>query len=306
MEVVMKKHILVVLCMFLAAGADAVIVAGGGGTQNTIAPTGGQGWDYVGKIDHATANSSVTYISNNWFITAYHVQALDNPTSVLLGGSSYSIDAGSWTRLQNSVGGDADLAMFRVASDVGMPGLTVRSSGTANGSALTMIGNGRNRASGLTQWNVNTGTDPWTWTEIGAGGNASGYKWASGSTKRWGTNNKDADLGLVNDGFGITDMFYTDFDPVAEEAQGATYDSGGGVFVDSGGSWELAGIMLTTTGYSGQPGSTAVFGNTTYIADMQHYAGQISATAAIPEPAVLVLMGSLPLAAFFIRRIFVI
>ena len=296
----MRSDILAVLCVFSAVAAEAVIVSGGDGSQNTTAPSGGQGWDYVGKIDHATANSGVTYISNNWFITAYHIQSLDNPTGVILGGSTYSIDAGSWTRLQNSSGGNADLAMFRVTGGtVGLPGLTVRSSNLPNNSALTMIGNGRNRAAGLTYWDAG-------WNEVPSGGTYSGYKWAAGSQKRWGTNTKQANAGLVNDGFGITDMFFTDFDAASGEAQGATYDSGGGVFVNNGGNWELAGVMLTTSGYSGQPAGTAVFGNRTYSADMRYYADQINTTAAIPEPSVFVLAVLAPSAAFFIRRTFLL
>lgn len=153
-----------------------------------------------------------------------------------------------------------------------------------------MIGNGRNRATDQSFWNVDTGTGPWTWTENGLPTNASGYYWASGSTRRWGSNTKEGDAGLVNDGFGITDMYYTDFDAVVGEAQGATYDSGGGVFVENAGEWELAGLMLTTSGYSGQPGSTAVFGNRTYVADMQYYADQINTTSTIPEPATALLL----------------
>ncbi len=280
----MRKLIYVVLFALCVVGAEAVIVAGGDGTQNTSSPVGGQGWDYVGRIDHVSAFSSVTYISNNWFITAHHIKVLDNPTGVLLGGASYSIDPNSWTRLTNSVGGNADLDMFRVVGGmVGLAGLTVRSSATSNGSGLTMIGNGRNRQTAETHWSVNTGGDPWVWTEVGSGGNAHGYKWASGSTKRWGTNVKHADVGPLDDGFGITDMFSTDFDDASGEAQGATFDSGGGVFYNNGGDWELAGIMVTTSGFKDQPGSTAVYGNLTAMADMQYYAAQIALTAQIDD-----------------------
>ena len=273
-----------VSCALFPFAGTAVIIAGGDGSGNTTAPTGGQGWDYVGRIDNANAYSSVTYIDNNWFITANHVKVFDNPTGVLFGGSSYSIDPNTWTRLQNSNGDDADLMMFRVTGSVGLSGLTVRSSATANGSFLTMIGNGRNREATETSWNS-------SWVEGGHPPVYTGYKWASGSTKRWGTNVKDVDAGLVDDGFGITDMFYSDFDDIGgSEAQGATYDSGGGVFYNNGGEWELAGLMLSTSGYSGQPGGTAVYGNRTYMADMQHYADQINTTAAIPEPSTAILL----------------
>ncbi len=298
------KPFICLLAAGLAAGSEAVIVAGGDGTQNTTAPTGGQGWDYVGRIT-GSAPSSVTYLGNNWFITANHIKVLDNPTGVLLGASEYTIQNTSWTRLANDGGSDTDLMLFRVDQTVGLAPVALASS-PANGAALTLIGNGRNRATGLTQWNVNTGVDPWTWTETGSGGNAAGYKWATGSTKRWGTNTKEGNAGLVDDGFGITDMFYTDFDGVVGEAQGATYDSGGGVFVQNGGTWELAGIMLTTGTFSGQPGGTAVFGNLTYIANLGTYADQINGIVAIPEPSALILGLLFPAAAWFIRRTFLL
>jgi hypothetical protein len=152
-----------------------------------------------------------------------------------------------------------------------------------------MIGNGRNRQGSETHWDVDTSGDPWVWTEVGPAPppDLSGYKWASGSTKRWGTNAKDKDEGLINSGgsFGITDMFSTVFDDDEgdDEAQGATFDSGGGVFYDTGSEWELAGIMLLTAEFKDQPGSTAIYGNRTAMADMQYYAVQIADTAQIDD-----------------------
>ncbi len=256
----------------------AVILAGGDGTQNTTAPSGGQGWDYVGRINKGSVYSSVTYISNNWFITAYHIKQLDNPTTVVFGDAVYSIDPNSWIRLQNGSNGNADLIMFRVVGGtVGLPGLTVRTSSLLPNASLTMIGNGRNREPAETTWNS-------AWVEGGHPTVYTGYKWASGSSKRWGTNNKTLDAGQVNDGYGITEMYYTSFDDIGgSEAQGATYDSGGGVFYNNGGNWELAGIMLTVAGYTSQPGSTAVYGNRTYIADMQFFSAQINSTAQMDD-----------------------
>lgn len=299
------KNLVLALFVFCASTShlSAALVAGGDGTQNTTAPAGDQGWNHVGRIT-GSAPSSVTYLDNNWFITANHIKVLDNPTGVLLGAGSYTIDAGSWTRLTNSVGGtDTDLMMFRVAEPVGLSGINVSSSTPANTTALTMIGNGRNRETDLTYWLASGGV----WTETNSvSANAAGYKWAAGSTKRWGSNTKEADAGLVDDGFGITEMFYTDFDGIVGEAQGATFDSGGGVFVDTGSEWELAGLMLTVAGFTGQPAETSVFGNLTYMADLSTYADQINSVTAIPEPSVLVLGLAGSGAVFCIRRFFLI
>ena len=288
----------------LAPVARGVIVAGGDGSQNTTAPEGGRGWDYVGRITSANgAPSSVTYLRNNWFVTAYHVKQYDNPTGVILGGSSYSIDANSWTRITNSSGSavNTDLILFQVEEDVGLPDITIAST-PANGTELTMIGNGRNRAPDLTQWLVSGST----WKEVDSGGNHFGYKWASGATKHWGVNTKASNDRLRSDGFGLTDMFRTDFDDEAGQAQAATYDSGGGVFVKNGDEWQLAGIMLAVSTYSGQPAGTSVFGESTYIADLSVYSNEITGVQAVPEPSVLFLAAITCGGGVFIRRFFLI
>lgn len=293
----MNKYTLGLGVVLLALHANAVIVDVGDGSGNTTSTGAGGGWDYVGRIDKPGVYSSVTYLDNNWFITANHIKALDNPTGVILGGSSYGIDSGSWTRLSAN-GEDADLIMFRVTSNVGLSGVSVSSSSVANNAHLTMIGNGRDRATDLTLWDSN-------WNEVPSGGSYSGYKWDAGSTMRWGENTKERNSDAnIDTGYGITDTFYTDFD--AGEAQGATYDSGGGVFLDNG---DLAGIMITVGGYSGQPGwpnNVSAFGNKTYIADLSTYSSQINDNIAIPEPSAMIFMVATPLAVLFIRRIFLI
>jgi hypothetical protein len=274
--------------VLLAAGsAPAVIIAGGDGSGNTTG-TGVAGWDYVGKISSANgAPSSVTYLGNSWFITAYHVRQLDNPTGVVLNASSYVIDSSSWTRVTNSTGTGADLVLFKVTGSVdGLSALAIADSTPTNGTALTMIGDGRNRDTSLISWYVDTTPATWVWNTnffFGADALLDGYKYASGAAKRWGSNTVDGSVDGVNDGYGITDMFYTDFDAVSGEAQGATYDSGGGVFTGTASDFELAGIMITVANYNNQPAGTAVFGDATYVADLSAYRDQINQV--IPEPA---------------------
>jgi hypothetical protein len=109
--------------------------------------------------------------------------------------------------------------------------------------------------------------------------------------------------------FGVTtidgvDSFGTNFTNaggLANEAQGASGDSGGAVFYNNGGNWELAGMMHANTTYSGQPADTAVFNNATFAADIATYYDAIdvatdgSLTASpIPEPstAIMTILGS--------------
>ena len=154
-----------------------------------------------------------------------------------------------------------------------------------------MIGSGRDRGA-FTQWSVNTGTSPWVWTEVPSGGNAAGYKTLSSRSMRWGTNTISSSGVWLDDGYGDAKMLgttFTDHGVYSTEAQAVYGDSGGGVFHKNGSTWELAGLILTVAGYSGQPdpGANAVFGDATYAADLSFYRPQIMAI--VPEPHSIVL-----------------
>jgi hypothetical protein len=295
----MRIHLLRLLglgVVLLASSAQAVIINSGTGGGNTNAPPDDPGWANIGRILMAGRGpSSVTYLGSNWFLTAYHVWQLDNPTGVFVNAGTYAVETSSWQRLSYA-GTNADLAMFRVTTAVsGLPTLTLRATVVTNGSPVTMLGDGYDRQPNLTYWNsawqVTNSTD----------GVYSGYYWAaSAGTKRWGENTSDWS-GWVDDGYGVTYMFRTTFNAGAgaNEAQGATYDSGGGVFFKHDSTWELAGTLLAIDEYPGQPFSSAVFGNTTYMADLAPYRNQMLAIMAIPEPTGIVLAG---LAALLVVR----
>lgn len=298
-----------ILCsvLGLATGAGAVIVNGGDGTQNTDG-TGVGGWDNVGRIT-GSAPSSVTYLDNNWFITANHVKLLDDPTGVLLGDFGYTINADSWTRITNSTGSNADLVMFRVDENVSAQSIGISSAAPADGTEVTMIGNGLDRYPDL----------------IAVSGEQL-YLIKSGSanaTKRWGSNTIESDGGAREqtitiddiDDYSITETLFTDFDAALNEAQGAVWDSGGGVFFDTGSAFELAGIMIeadnlytvsSTNAVMLTGGSSSYAGSLTYMADLSVYSNQINATTAIPEPSVLMLGSVIAVAGFCIRRIFMV
>jgi hypothetical protein len=274
----------------------AVIIIGGDGLGNTTAPVGDQGWAYVGKIN--TANSTATYLGNDWFITAWHVRHYDNPTAVTLNGTPYTVDSGTWTRLSN-VDGDSDLGIFKVTSTVAQPNAVIASSAASVGQDVTMIGHGRDRAVSPTLWYVDTTPVNWVWQESNfaeADATVGGYKWGTNNgTKRWGTNELSHSGQLVSYSFGpytaTSRTFRTTFDNNGDpnEAQGATFDSGGGAFIWNGSTWVLSGIMITVGGYNSQPGSTSIIGNTTYMADLSYYYDQIIAVTAIPELSSLLM-----------------
>lgn len=293
---VMKLRFLfaVVSGLALSGSVQAVIIAGGEGQGNTNAPADDPGWANVGHILMAGRGpAGVTYLGSNWFITAYHVWNLDNPTGVLINASAYTVNTSSWHRLTNTIspitGTAADLAMFRVTETVSdLPMLTLRTTSLDNGSPVIMIGDGKDRQTNMTFWG-----SAWNVTNSSSGV-YSGFYWsATSGTQRWGSNTTDLHNVFIDDGFGSTVVYRTTFDANggANEAQGALYDSGGGVFYKNGTQWELAGLMITADGYSGQPASSSVFGNPTYSADLSSYHNQITTIMAIPEPTSVIVAG---------------
>jgi hypothetical protein len=268
----MLKRMMLLVLLLVAAHAQALLVVGdtAGSTTYTSGVDAGAGWDYVGYLQEGNGGikpSSVTYVSNGWFVTAQHVWdnevAGSHQETVMLGESSYAINTGSYTSVTNASGSATDLCLFRVTNLTDLPaGMAVREFSPELSSSLRLIGNGYD----------NDGNSGMTW------GNGTPYVSGNGRTRS-----------LVIEELNDTQIYYSVYDSTAEgSALGNTYDSGGGVFIDG----QLAGIMI---GAGDQ---------VTAIADFGTYGGQINAIAAIPEPSVIVLMGSVPLGAFLVRRIF--
>jgi len=263
----------------------AVIIDTASGTGNTTAPADDPGWANVGSLGIGTG----VYLGSNWVLTANHVGG----GSIVLGGGTYAMLAGSGTRLTNGgAPGKApltDLYMYRLATTpTGLGGVAIAATASGTGAAVTMIGAGRDRGA-FTEWSVNQGTNPWTWTEVPSGGSFAGYKALATRAMRWGTNTVSSSALWIDAGFGDTFMLGTTFNdlgPPSNEAQAAYGDSGGGVFRKNGSAWQLAGVILTVGGYSGQPdpGANAIYGNATYAADLSFYRSQI--VAIVPEPSV--------------------
>jgi hypothetical protein len=296
----------------LAATAPlhAVIVAGGDGTQNLSAPADDFGWASVGIVTSTNGGIAVAgeYLGDGWVLSAYHGVSDATQTgfafsSVYFGGLPYTVDPASAVRLHHPGGGLADLAVFHLTLDPPVPALAIASAAPTDNLSVVMMGFGPSRDPNETHWNVNTTTNPFTWTETPGPGNAQGYKWANPQALRWGTNNVTAfaggsTTGDFDDGFGTVTAFRTNFTNTPGEAQAGAGDSGGGVFWKVGGQWQLGGIMLFTAGFNGQPFGTAVYGNETYAANLATYRPEI--TSIIPEPstAALALVG----AGFALRR----
>lgn len=294
----MRSRFLLLALSFAASlsqQARAVIVDGGDGTQNTTAPANGAPWDHVGTIGGTTGVYLGAFSSGYWVATATHVGA----GNFTLNGVTYTLASGSAVQISGS-----DLTLFRISSNPGLSNLTLSSSAPAVGSSVTMIGNGLNRGA-ATYWSVNTTPNPWTWTEVSSSSsyNYSGYAWGSGNTMRWGTNTL-AGTDSYDVGTGATTALYTVFNSgIANEAQGASGDSGGAMFYQNGSTWELLGIMGAVGEFSGQPTSPtryAVFGNATYAASIPAYYSAIA--SAIPEPSDFALIFGLAAIGFGLWR----
>lgn len=291
----MTRATLAVSTLFLALllPCRAVIVAGGDGTQNTTAPTTNDfGFANVGYVFDTADQIYIggVYLGNGWMISAYH--GVRTPAgglqfgNVLLAGGAHAVDSQSAVRLTTN-GNAADLVLFRLAgTQPNLPSISLSSTTPAAGSILAMAGNGRNRAIDETHWNVMSGS----WSVTTEMGNRQGYFYTPGATMRWGNNRRsnDAVSNVVVPEFGATTaafrtVFSNDGTAVANEAQAAPGDSGGGVFFYNGSSWELAGIMISAGVSPGQPPETSVFGNQTIIADIASYRSQI--IPIVPEPS---------------------
>jgi hypothetical protein len=247
----MRRALLLAAAVLLSARAEALILDSGDGLGNTTPPTDDPGWSHVGNVNGLTG----TYLGFGWVLTAAHVGV----GNCEFEGVFYGPVAGSAVQLHNPDDTPADLLLFRIDPSPDLPPLPIRSSTPSVNASLDMIARGLARGA------------PTTW------GGFNGYEWGGAVGMRWGTNRiaaNNVDIG--------TRVFSTSFTPISgggtsQEAQGATGDSGGAVFIKSGGNWQLAGTLISIGQYAGQPWTTALYGNLTYAADLAQYRSQLIA-----------------------------
>ncbi len=233
--------------------AQAVIIETGDGTGNTTAPPDDPGWANLAT----RANLTAVYLGRRWVLTANHVGAGD----VVLDGQTYSPVPGSAVQFENPDTSQADLMVFKVFGDPGLPRLEIPSSPPVVGDSLIAVGNGLNRGAAT------------TFMELG------GYEWGVGDAVRWGTNIvSEIDI-LVGTTYSFAATFTDPLDPSAtsDEAAGANGDSGGGVFIKTGGEWYLAGTIFSISQYIGQPSTTSIYGNELFAVDLSYYRDDILA-----------------------------
>lgn len=284
----------------------AVVVVNTPVADTMMAPADDFGFVNVAKV-FDTADGFYTsgvYLGNGWMISAYHpVRDRFNPGGfsfgeVLLAGGSYAVDGNSAVRITNADGMPTDLAVFRLTQTPPLPSVSISAATPNTTAAVTMAGNGIGGAATETRWNVDTSTNPDTWTETTSIlPDQRGYYLSAPQAVRWGTNRLESfGLGVFtssgDSGYGDVTYIRTNFSANRTgEAQGTDGDSGGGLFYKNGAQWELLGIMFSTSRFDGQPSTvfpsaiqqpSAVFGNETFAVNLPTYRAQI--LAIIPEP----------------------
>ena len=294
---VKKTRLLFLGLVACCQSAEAVVIATGG--PNNTALGGPQNFNNVGTLNGASA----IYLTNGWVLTANHVSS-SLPASVNFGGTSYATQAGSFHRLTNSgpLSTFTDIVLFRLSAPPALPGVTISNSTPTVASQVTMIGNGRTQQSTPTYWNrtVVAGNSNDTWVETTEPlSNISGFRTTATNEVRWGLNAVDANNFYINVGSVLAPVdvvsFSTQFDSgISQEAQAVVGDSGGAVFSNNAGSWELSGMMFAVSTYETQPGGaeTAVFGVQTAIADLSYYRAEILTIIPEPSACALALLGA--------------
>jgi hypothetical protein len=252
---VFVKALLLVALVFCSplGDAQAVLIETGDGTGNVTAPPDDPGWAHLGT----RGGTTVVYLGRRWVLTADHVGAGD----IVLEGQTYSPVPGSAIQFENPDTSQADLMVFKIFGNPGLPRLDIPSSPPEIGDPLIAIGNGLNRGSAT------------TFMELG------GYNWGIGRSMRWGTNIvSEIDI-WVDTTYSLAATFTDPLDPsaTADEAAGANGDSGGAVFIKFGGNWYLAGTIFAISQYTGQPGTTSIYDNELFAVDLSFYRDDILA-----------------------------
>jgi hypothetical protein len=317
--------LIILVIVFSSLPASAVIVAGASGGGNTInnttrAQMEGELGTFFPAYDNVIqySDASGIYLGHNaatrdvWVLTARHITG--SAAAITIDGQAYNFGAEFFP------GGDLRLVRYsRLDGAVpSLPAVQISSTVPVASTALVVVGYGQNRTQNAT---TNANISDAVSVVVGTG-----YNWTGPRIKRWGTNEIEGEFlnslevgspvsgttGTFN--IGVNSVgFMTDFDQPgtgewlsSNEAQGSLGDSGGSAFYFNGSEWVLTGIYSAVSGFAGQAGNTAAFGNLSILTDVASYNPTIQSligTSLIPEPtsSLLVMISSLTL---LVRRRF--
>ncbi len=230
-------------CLFLCLTSAFLLVTDAGAiilfrtgdvTANTAAPTGdlaNSGWQYQGTF----GNFLGTPIAPHFFITAQHI---GSAPKFVFRGANYTL-----VRSYDDPGSDLRIWEVKETFPVYAP---LYSRGDEVGQRLVVIGRGTRRAAPRM-----------------VAGQLRGWEWgASDFVQRWGENQ----VAEIKPRAAGGDLLYALFDQAGlpQEAILSAGDSGGGVFLNDGGVWKLAGINFDVDSFAsgsdgGGPYSAALF-----------------------------------------------
>ena len=249
--------------------------------------------DRVGQLGRRRSGSAV-YLGKKWILTANHAFQGRSSNVVVFSGKEYKLRPSGAVRLKNPGGaglaGRTDLVMVPLRSAPDMPPLRLNEVTPFTGEQVVLVGYGesafrRKEPPILTD---SQNREPSVVLPISG---EPVEKPGSEPELRWGENeiaNRNMVVGIPGQ-TAQTRAFVTIRQPGSTEcnAQGATGDSGGGVFVKRGERWELSGIMLSVIWRDDLDASG------TFIADLSVYREQIAATIPEPSSGLLLMTGVL-------------
>jgi hypothetical protein len=250
------------LGLLMALPASALV--NDAGTINSAPPPDDPGFDNVGRRGVITA----VYLGDGWVLSAAHGGTRD----VSFGGVLYPYVLDSEVILSHGGSATADLQVYQIDPWPDLPSLPIRADPLPDPAQtptdVVLIGFGW--AAGAPVVN-----DPGPGNPCAGTSSPCGYYWDSPKLIQWATNrisSLEPDFVL---GGHTTESFATAFDrdlPTSYEAQAANGDSGGAVFIQNGGIWELAGIVHAI---EVRLASASLYGDHTYAADLSFYRDQI-------------------------------
>jgi len=221
-------------------------------------------WENISQ--HRLGGPSVIYLGAGWILTARHVGFGE----IVLDGNTYGPTYQSRHPLLNANASPADVIVFKLSDEVAHPDLPIlplASEPLQPGEEVLLIGFGRERGK-VIEWREN-------------GHRHFSFEWSERGAKRWGTNRVLASGGALPQREWMTHIFSFSFDEPGSaettrfEAQAALGDSGGAVFVERDGKWQLAGMMVSISGAAVTSGNRTQYGDMTYAADIVSYRSEI-------------------------------
>jgi hypothetical protein len=243
--------------MLVAQDARAVVVFNPNDTVHAVAPTdqyANSGWQYQGSWGSFLG----TAISPHHFITAGHVGGQT--------GNTFTFQGANYTAIQSFDDPASDLRIWQISGTFPEYAPLYRADNEV-GSELVVFGRGASRGA-----------------EVLVNGQAHGWYWGgSGAQQRWGVNQVSS---IYAGEPGLGELLAANFNAGMgpNEAHLSGGDSGGGLFIQDGGVWKLAGINYGVDGpFSFSGGSDAGFNALLFDAGGLYYRDTLTTWAYQPD-----------------------